>query len=221
MEIKILVLGELQTNCYIVYDQNTKQGIIIDPADDANFISEQILSLKIIPTGIYATHGHFDHLLAADELQMAFNIPFYVHEKDLFLVKNLAKNAAFWTKRKVIEKPPKEVRPLRGRTSTTTSIASQGDALRSWQAQIIWTPGHTPGSVCLYFPKEGILFSGDTLFADGVGRTDLSYSSSKDLQKSLKKLSKLPQETKIYPGHGEISTLGEVLSKLHSNTPVY
>lgn len=201
MEIKILILGELQTNCYLVYDQNTKQGIIIDPADDANFISEQVLSLKIVPTGIYTTHGHFDHLLAANELQLAFAIPFYVHEKDLFLVNNLAKNAAFWTKRKIIERSPKEVRPLRGQTSTRTVLGKDSPF------QVIHTPGHTPGSICLHFPEENILFTGDTLFSDGVGRTDLSYSSEKDLALSLEKISKLPPKTKIYPGHGPSSTL--------------
>lgn len=204
MEIKTLVVGELQTNCYLVYDQNTKQGIIIDPADEANFISEQILSLKIIPTGIYATHGHFDHLLAADELQMAFNIPFYVDEKDLFLVKNLAKNASYWLKRKIIEMPPEMDCPLRRTVLDKDS-----------PFQVIHTPGHTPGSVCLYLHKEKALFTGDTLFADGVGRTDLSYSSSKDLAASLEKISYLPPETKIYPGHGDNGlTLKEVLAFL-------
>jgi len=200
MEIKTFILGELQTNCYLLVDQNSeqclpKQCLLIDPADDANFISEQILRLKLNPTAIIATHGHFDHLLAAYELQMAFGIPFYIHEKDLFLVKNLQKNASFWTRRKIIEKPPIKI------------LASQGEALRTWQARVIETPGHTPGSICLYFPKDKALFTGDTLFSHGVGRTDLSYSSEKDLFTSLKKLSKLPPETQIYPGHGEFSIL--------------
>jgi len=195
MLIKTLLVGELQTNCYLVWDDKTKEGIIIDPADEANFISEQILSLKFKPVAIYATHGHFDHILASYELQLAFTIPFYIHPKDLFLVNNLTKNASFWTKRKIIEMPPKEVRPPRGRTSKGI--------------EILHTPGHTPGSVCLYFSNEGILFTGDTLFADGVGRTDLSYSSKIDLSASLEKIFKLPPKTKIYPGHGESSTLGK------------
>ena len=204
MEIKTFVLGELQTNCYILINQNTNQCLIIDPADDANFISEQILRLGVKPIAIIATHGHFDHILASYELQLAFGVPFFVHQKDLFLVNNLLKNASFWTKRKIVEKSPLNIQDL----------ASQGDALRGWQARVIETPGHTPGSVCLYFPKEKVLFTGDTLFADNVGRTDLSYSSPLDLLASLKKLAKLPPETKIYPGHGEWGPiLKEVLGR--------
>jgi len=194
MQIKTFILGELQTNCYLVIDQNNKQCLIIDPADDANFISEQILRQNLKPVAILATHGHFDHILAADELQMAFKIPFYINEKDLFLVKNLQKNASFWAKREIIERPP------------SPSIFSSDNfkfSILNFKLDLIPTPGHTPGSVCFYFPKEKILFSGDTLFADGVGRSDLSYSSPSDLQNSLKKLSQLPRETKIYPGHGE------------------
>lgn len=200
MEIKTFVLGELQTNCYIVISQNNNQCLIIDPADEANFISEQILRLGVKPAAIIATHGHFDHILASYELQMAFNIPFLVHEKDLFLVKNLQKNASFWTRRKIIEKSPEKIKFLK-----------PGNFI-DFKLKVIHTPGHTPGGVCLYSKKEKILFTGDTLFTDGVGRTDLSYSSEKDLQNSLKKLSKLAPETKIYPGHGESSTLSLALS---------
>jgi len=199
MEIRNLILGELQTNCYLVWDQKTKEGIIIDPADEANFISEEILSLGFRPMAIYATHGHFDHILASNELQMAFNIPFFVHEKDLFLLKDLIKNASFWTKRKIIEKPPEKIILL--------SFRRKPESIQINGIEIIKTPGHTPGSVCFYFPKENILFTGDTLFANGVGRTDFSYGSEEELLASLQKLSKLPSETKIYPGHGEILTL--------------
>jgi len=194
VEIKTLVLGELQTNCYLVIDQNNNQCIIIDPADEADFISEQILRLKVEPLALLATHGHFDHILAANELQLAFNIPFYIHEKDLFLVKNLKKNASFWTERRIVEKPPEKI------SFYPKNFKFQ---ISNFKFTIISTPGHTPGSVCLYFKKENIIFTGDTLFPDGVGRTDLSYSSEKDLFASLKKLSQLPLKTKIYPGHGD------------------
>ena len=208
VEIKTLVLGELETNCYLVIDQNTNQCIIIDPADEADFISEQILRLKVKPLGVLATHGHFDHILAANELQLAFNIPFYIHEKDLFLVKNLKKNASFWTERKIVEKPPKKICFFPKNFKFKIS---------NLKFTIIPTPGHTPGSVCLYFQKENVIFTGDTLFADGIGRTDLSYSSEKDLLASLKKLSQFPPKTKIYPGHGRYgATIKEVLSLFYS-----
>lgn len=191
MKVITFILGELQTNCYIVIYQNTNQCLIIDPADEANFISEQILRQNLKPTAIIATHGHFDHILAADELQMAFAIPFYIHQRDLFLVKNLQKSASFWTKRKIVEKSPEKISFFQAHTRNFAGL------------KIIHTPGHTPGSVCLYFPEEKTLFTGDTLFANGVGRTDFAYSSEKDLLTSLKNLSQLPPETKLYPGHGE------------------
>jgi len=212
IKIQTFILGELQTNCYLVIDQNTQQCLIIDPADNANFISEQILRQNLKPVAILATHGHFDHILAADELQMAFaspaeasakeGLPFYINEKDLFLVKNLQKNASFWTKRTIVEKSPDKI------SFFSSNIKYQ---ISNIKFEVIPTPGHTPGSVCFYFPKEKILFSGDTLFADGVGRTDLSYSSPNDLQNSLKKLAQLPRETKIYPGHGKSADLSKNL----------
>lgn len=194
IEIKTLIVGELQTNCYLVYDEENKEGLLVDPADDANYLSEQILRLQVDLKFLVATHGHFDHILAAYELQMAFSVPFLVHPRDLFLVKNLQKNAAFWTNRIIVERSPEKI-----------SLINEGDEikLKGNSLKVITTPGHTPGSVCLYSKKEDILFTGDTLFSNGVGRTDLSYSSEKDLLSSLKTIFKLPPETKIFPGHEE------------------
>lgn len=194
MTIRKLTLGELQTNCYLVYDEKTKEGIIIDPADDANFISEQTLSLNVNPKFIVATHGHYDHILAAWELQLAFNIPFFIHKDDLFLVKNLNKSASHWSSRKIVERPPEKI-----------DFLQEGESIVF--VKIIHTPGHTPGSVCLYNKEEKILFTGDTLFADGIGRTDFSYSSAKDIKESVNKILSLPEETIIYPGHGENASI--------------
>ncbi|MGI5825783.1 MAG: MBL fold metallo-hydrolase [Patescibacteria group bacterium] len=196
MQIKTYALGELQTNCYLVFDEKTKEGIIIDPADDANFISEQILQLGIKPLYLVATHGHFDHLLAAYELQLAFNIPLLLHQKDLFLVSRMQSTAEHWLKRKIIEKPP-------------TNIQFLTDKDHPCRLQVIETPGHTPGSICLYSKENNLLLTGDTLFADGVGDTNHSYSSPNALRSSLAKLSRLPPQTTIYPGHSESSILEE------------
>jgi hypothetical protein len=135
MEVKTFTLGELQTNCYLV------RGLIIDPGDEANFISEQILRLGIKPVAIVATHGHFDHILAANELQLAFRIPFLIHPKDLFLVKNLQKNASFWTERRIVERGPGEIGDLR-------DFGGVGGDGGFGGLKVIQTPGHTPGSVC-------------------------------------------------------------------------
>lgn len=194
MRIKTLAVGELSTNCYLVWDEKTKEGIVIDPADEANFLIEEILALKIKPVAIVATHGHFDHLLASWELTMALNLPLSIHKKDLPIVNYMNKSASWWLKRRIVEQIPEKL-----------IFIKEGDKIKFGKEvlTVMETPGHSPGGICLFSAKDKILFSGDTLFADGAaGRTDLPYSSKKDLQKSLGKLAKLPPETKIYPGHG-------------------
>lgn len=194
MQIKCLKVGELETNCYLIWDEETQEALIIDPADEANFVTEEVLGLKIQPTAIVLTHGHFDHCLAANELQMAFLIPVYLHPKDLFLINRLSETAEHFLKRKISEKIPADIKFI-----DYDSLLQTG---RNY-LKILQTPGHTPGSICLYSSEENCLFSGDTLFAHGtIGRTDFSYGSEKDLKDSLEKLSSLPKETILYPGHG-------------------
>jgi len=202
MIVKTFIVGELQTNCYLVYDQETKEGIIIDPAGEAAFLSEQILREKIDLQAIIATHGHFDHVLGAWELQLNFSLPLLVHPKDVFLVKKMAQSASWWLKRKIIERPPEKIKAIQ-----------EGDKITIGKTlfKVIDAPGHSPGGICLYAKKENVLFTGDTLFAQGVGRTDFLYASSKDLNKSLVKLSLLPPETIIYPGHGPSTSLKKAL----------
>lgn len=202
MEIKKYGLGELRTNCYLVFDEKTKEGLIIDPADDANFLSEQILQQGIILKYLVATHGHFDHILAANELQLAFNVPFLINKEDMPLANKMAVSAAWWLKHPITETLPGNIQYL-----------ADGDRLG--QLQVISTPGHSPGSICLYSPKDKLLFTGDTLFAEGVlGRTDFPYGSGGNLKTSIAKLAQLPAETIIYPGHGQSSTLAETLKLL-------
>ncbi|MCL5090797.1 MAG: MBL fold metallo-hydrolase [Patescibacteria group bacterium] len=200
MQVKTLVVGELQTNCYLLWDEENKNALIIDPGDAADFIITEVLALKLKPTAIILTHGHFDHCLAADELSKAFLIPVYLNQKDLFLVNDLQKRAEHWLSRKIIEEPPK--------------ISEGFEEFEGFGGKIIETPGHTPGSVCLYFPKEKILFSGDTLFANGQAETNHSYSSKQDLRISLEKLSQFSPGIKIYPGHGEAFLLKQKKLKI-------
>ena len=190
METETLIVGQLDTNCYLVWDSETQEAVIIDPADESNYISEKILANKLKPKAIIATHGHFDHLLAATELKLAFGIPFYMNQGDLPILGRTEETAEYFAHFRALP-PPKVDVFLREKDT----IHFGGKAL-----QVIESPGHTPGSICLY--SKGFLFSGDTLFAHGIGRSDFSYASEEDLLASLKKILKLPPETKILSGHG-------------------
>ena len=192
MKIEKFVLGQLQTNCYLVYDEFSLEGVVIDPGDEGDFISQKILDFGIDLKFIIATHGHFDHVLAALELKLNFNIPFLMHQADLPILMRMQESARHFIDLKV--DPPAKV----------DHFLKEGDIIKfgKEKLKVFHTPGHTPGSVSLF--SKGILFSGDTLFCQGVGRTDFSYSSAKQLTKSLKnKLFVLPSDTCVYPGHGD------------------
>ena len=192
MKIVKYSLGQLQTNCYLLIEE--KDCLIIDPADDASFILEELQRQQLNLVGMLATHGHFDHLMAVGEIQKSFNIPLHINENDQFLIKRLDKTAEYFLGYKPVVLPIKIIKNL---------IIENSLKIENFKMKIISTPGHTPGSCCFYFKEENALFTGDTLFKEGIGRTDFSYSSKDDLKKSLKKIFKLPEETIVYSGHGE------------------
>ncbi len=190
MRIVKYSLGQLQANCYfLIDDQNC---LIIDPADDAPFILEELQRQQLNLVGMLATHGHFDHIGAVGEIQLSFNIPLYIFIEDKFLIDRLNETAKYF-----LGFDPHLIKPK------NIKFINDNFSITDYELRIIKTPGHTPGSCCFYFKEKNALFTGDTLFKDAVGRTDLSYSSKDDLKKSLKKILKLPEETIIYPGHGE------------------
>ncbi len=200
MNVEKLVVGQLATNCYLVYDEYSKECLIIDPGEDADFIERKIFDLKLKPEMIVVTHGHFDHVLGVTELRLAYGIPFLMHEADLFLLKRTVQTAKHFLKIDVLPLLPPD------------QFLKDGDFLTvgSVKLKVMETPGHTPGSVSLMRQKsqkgqKGQIFCGDLLFADGmVGRTDFAYSSRTDLEKSLKKISRSSGGGAIiYPGHGE------------------
>ncbi len=196
MGLEKLVVGQLATNCYIPYDGKSRHAIIIDPGDDADYIFRKIQDLKLKPKFIVATHGHFDHILAVTELKLAFNIPFLIHQADLFLVKQAQKSAKHFL--------GINVDPV----ALPDGFLSEGQKIEmgNERLQVLETPGHTPGGICLYSAHPGgenVLFTGDTIFAEGVGRTDFSYSSSEDLSRSIEKLIKQFNGSIAYSGHGD------------------
>jgi glyoxylase-like metal-dependent hydrolase (beta-lactamase superfamily II) len=214
---EILPVGMLQCNCHIVGDPQTRDALVIDPGDDADRILGVIERHKLRVSEIVITHTHIDHVGGLRRIHDATGAPVRMHADDLELYRMLDVQAAWigW-------KPPKKVE--------VGELLREGDAVRwgRFEAQVLHTPGHTQGSVCLYMPlvipddrsdniaaksaerEPGRLFAGDTLFAGSIGRTDLWGGSFETIIRSLKgKVLELPDETIVYPGHGPSTTIGE------------
>ncbi len=202
MKINRYPLGQMQANCYILEEEDS--CLIIDPCDDAGFIMQKVQEKGLEISGIVATHGHFDHVMAVGEMQLAFSsqgvdLPLYIHTKDTFLLKRVVETAEHF-----LNYEPAVI-PIQ----TAKGLSVGKEFIESFIFEVIHTPGHTPGSCCLYFKEENTLFTGDTLFKMGIGRYDFSYSDKDELKKSLESLLLLPEDTIIYPGHGEESTIGD------------
>ena len=200
---EVLVLGELQTNCNLLWDDESKEAAIIDAADDGVAISEEIEKRGLKPKFILATHGHFDHNLGVLDLKLIYNIPYCASEKDLFLLKRQQETASYFLKKEI---------KIPNLTKIDIDLDSQIEIkLDKKIIKIIKSPGHTPGG--LAFWADNLLFSGDTIFAHGmVGKTIFEYSSADDLKRSINSILNLPKDTVILSGHGEATTVREALS---------
>ncbi|PIP32846.1 hypothetical protein COV53_00010 [Candidatus Gottesmanbacteria bacterium CG11_big_fil_rev_8_21_14_0_20_37_11] len=201
MSLKVITLpvGRMATNCYLIVDTTVNHGLVIDPGDDADYVIQKVEREKCTLKAIIATHGHFDHIMSVLELQLAYNIPFLINKNDDFLISQMQSSAKFFLK----------INP--GPSPEVNGFLENGDTykLGKFKFKVIQTPGHTPGSICLYEKHGKIIFTGDLLFAGGVGRTDFSYSDGKKLHSSLRKIFLLPENTRVCPGHGPSTTLGE------------
>jgi len=155
----------------------------------------------LTPRLIIGTHGHFDHLMSVLELKLAFNIPFYLHKDDEFLLDRLDSTAMHFLQ--LDPGPPPDIDAyLKNKADIKVGDIS---------LKVIHTPGHTPGSICLHEAKEKIIFVGDVIFKDGMeGRTDFSYSDKSKLKKSIRLILKLPKETTVFSGHGEETSVSEL-----------
>ena len=199
MEIKRLVLGMVSTNCYIVYTEESKKAVIIDPAADAGRIMEEIASLEVTPEAVLLTHGHFDHMLAAESLRNGYQIPVCILKEDAELLQQPELNCSQLF-----------LRMTYGITADQLLEDGQKLDFLDGAMKVIATPGHTEGSCCYYAEAEGVLFSGDTLFQESVGRTDLPTGQAGKLSRSIKeKLFVLPESTLVLSGHGMETTIGE------------
>jgi hydroxyacylglutathione hydrolase len=196
---EIFPVGPLQCNCSVIGDETTREALVIDPGDDIEDVVALIQKHNLTVKQIVVTHAHIDHVGGAMKLRAATGAPILLNQNDQALLKMLDVQAT-WIG---VEDP--------GKVEIDHSI-EQGDTLRtgSLTANVIHTPGHTEGSVCLYFPTEKKLIAGDTLFAGSIGRTDLPGGSMRKIINSLHEgVLTLPDDTVVVPGHGPLTTIGE------------
>ena len=194
--IRSLTVGIVATNCYLVWNKATREGVLIDPGDEAERICSAIAEERVNLKAILLTHGHFDHILVAEGLKEKYDVPLYASKEEKEML-----GSSRWN--------------LSGREEgieiTDYIPLEDGESIellgKEWK--VISTPGHTKGSVCYFVPGDiPYLFSGDTLFYESYGRTDLYGGSEEAIKKSIKeKLFTLPDETLVYPGHEEATTI--------------
>lgn len=198
-ELKIgrIVLGMCQTNCYFVYEEGNSRVIVFDPADKGDYIFNGLKEKGFTVEAILLTHGHFDHIWGVEQLRELSGAKVYAYENEKELCEDASLNVSKGAGRACTVKADEYVKD--GEEITAAGIS----------CRLIATPGHTGGSCCYYFENDKILISGDTLFQESVGRTDLPTGSMSMLVRSVKeKLLPLPEEVKVYPGHGESTTIG-------------
>ena len=192
MRMTRMVVGAIATNCYIVSDENTKKAFIVDPGGDADRIKQKVEELELKVGAILLTHGHFDHVMAVDTLRDCFGAKVYLGEEEKVLIENAQQN----------------VSAMFGKPMTTTAdvFVKDGEILNiaGFDIQVLATPGHTKGGVCYYLKAQDVAFSGDTIFQCSVGRTDFPGGSQSQLSRSIReKLFVLPDDTQLFPGHGD------------------
>ena len=193
-----LVLGSVSTNTYILYNKQTKECIIIDPADEAKKIIETIEENALKPQAILLTHGHFDHILAADDVKKHYNIKVYGYEKERELFEDSSKNTSERFLRKKVKVDIDEY------FNDDNNLEFLGEKF-----EVIHTPGHTKGSVCFYLKDEELLIAGDTLFYHTYGRCDLYSGNHDDMIASLAKLFLLDDNILVLPGHERETNIGD------------
>ena len=193
IRVEFMVVGPVSTNCYFLINDELKEVAIVDPGDQAARIKTFIAKEELKPVAILLTHGHFDHMMAAEALREEYKIPVYACAKEKELLNSSRKNLSYGFIRTDY-------------TMDADIYCKEGDefSIAGCTVKVLETPGHTKGGCCYYIASENIVFTGDTLFALSIGRTDFEGGSYPEICKSIKeKLFVLPEETICYCGHGE------------------
>ena len=198
LKIEKFVLGALQTNSYLILNEDTKEVLIVDPATCPDYMLSHVKSNGYVPKGILLTHGHFDHVMGIEGWVEAYDIPVYLHEDE----------------KEILATPNLNLSVMMGKYYSYDKVQTLKDGeileLAGFSFQVIHTPGHTKGGCCYYEKDEEVLISGDTLFHTSVGRSDFPTGSMSTLIKSIKeKLFVLPDMVMVYPGHNSLTCIAD------------
>ena len=195
MILEKFVVGPLEENTYVIADEATKEAIVIDPGDESDRVVDFIKDKGLQAKSIICTHAHFDHVGATGDIKKATGGKILIHRNDMEVYETAKDQAAFWGY-DIDDIPHPD------------GFLDEGDDIRvgNLNFKVMHTPGHSPGGLCLY--GEGILLTGDTIFKGSVGRTDFPGGSAEELKKSFRRLLGLPEDTKIYSGHGPDTSVG-------------
>ncbi len=197
MRIQQYVVSVCATNCYFAINDDTKEVLIIDPGASAKQLADKVKEHGLKPAGILLTHGHFDHAAAAEELSQLLDVKVYAHEAERETLETPGLNLSGWEAKSEAYHADVYVKD------------EQELELAGFKVRVLFTPGHTVGGCCYHFVEQGALFSGDTLFEGSIGRTDFPKGSASQLIRAIKdKLMTLPDETAVYPGHGNMTGIG-------------
>ncbi len=196
LKVGCIVLGMLENNCYFVHREGEYDAIMIDPSAQGDKLFTRLREKGLTVKAILLTHGHFDHIMGVNEMRNVSGAKVYAMEDEVKLLSDPEINSSYKVGKSYTVKP--DVLLHDGDTVTVGGM----------DLKVIKTPGHTAGGCCFYSEEDGVLFSGDTLFYESVGRTDFETGNVRELKQSLAKLFELPDEVKVYPGHGEFTTIG-------------
>lgn len=198
MILETFPVGPLQCNCTILANEEDREAIVVDPGDEVSRIHRRLTELGLRLKQILITHAHIDHVGGALKLKSLTSAPIYLNENDLSLLEMMSAQAAWLGVETPTTAPPDEDLP-----------DGRGVGLDAYPAQVLHTPGHTQGSICLHFAPLKMVLAGDTLFAGSIGRTDLPGGNYEQIIESIRsRLLSLPDETKVIPGHGPATSIG-------------